>query len=39
MIHYTCPDCNQSKLELDIIPKLKCPGCGKYMDAGEEDES
>lgn len=38
MILFTCKECNESKFELDIIPKLKCPECGKYMEAIEEEE-
>jgi len=34
MIIYTCKECDKSKIEYRILPKLKCD-CGKYMDAEE----
>lgn len=37
MIYYTCDDCVIVELEIEVIPKKKCPKCGKYMDNIEED--
>lgn len=35
MIEYNCPDCNTSEVLLEIVPKKKCPGCQKMMEALE----
>ncbi len=37
MIEYICKECDISELELNIIPQYKCPSCGKYFEAIEED--
>jgi rubrerythrin len=37
MIEYLCPECDISELLCEIIPKKKCPKCGKLMEAIEED--
>lgn len=37
MIVYSCKECDQIQIDYKVIPKLKCPCCGKYMDAEEEE--
>lgn len=38
MIEYVCEECDVSEMLFEIIPKKKCPACGKYLEAIEEGE-
>mgnify|MGYP001026583537 FL=1 len=35
MIEYICKECDQLEIAFEVIPKIKCSECGKYMEAVE----
>lgn len=35
-VEYICSECNIKELEIEIIPKKKCPKCGYYFDVNTE---
>lgn len=37
VIEYICKKCDVSKMQFEIIPKVMCPKCGKYLEVLEEE--
>ncbi|USK72625.1 hypothetical protein [Peribacillus asahii] len=35
-VEYVCEDCKVKELDVEIIPKKKCPKCGFYFNVNEE---